>query len=104
MNFDKETLIEIEDYIQALDEKVGLKVETIQDIAQAITKQRGLVKKLTIPDVVCSYLVLDETNKVVAEKATEKEVKLYIKHKPNLRYQKFELEENNVACDLDDIL
>ena len=52
MNFDEVTLIEIEDYIQALDENVGLKVETIQDIAQAISKQRGLVKKLTIPDVV----------------------------------------------------
>ncbi len=58
----------------------------------------------TIQNVVCSYLILDETNKVVAEKATEKEAKLYIKHKPNLRYQKFELEENDVACDLDDIL
>jgi hypothetical protein len=51
MNFDEVTLIEIEDYIQALDESVGLKVETIQDIAQAINKQRGLVKKLTIPIV-----------------------------------------------------
>lgn len=52
MNFDEVTLIEIEDCIQALDESVGLKVETIQDIAQAISKQRGLVKKLTIHDVV----------------------------------------------------
>ena len=52
MNFDEVTLIEIEDYIQALDENVGLKVETIQDIACAISKQRGLVKKLTIPAVV----------------------------------------------------
>lgn len=52
MNFDEVTLIEIEDYIQALDENVGLKVETIQDIAQAISKQRGLVKKLTIPVVI----------------------------------------------------
>ena len=51
-----------------------------------------------------NYLILDKNNKVVAEKATEKEARLYIKHKPNLKYQKFELEENNVACDLDDIL
>ena len=51
-----------------------------------------------------TYLILDETNKVVAEKATEKEAKLYIKHKPNLKYQEFEYEENNVACDLDEIL
>ena len=50
------------------------------------------------------YLILDETNKVVDEKATEKEAKLCIKYKPNLRYQLFELQENNVACDLDDIL
>jgi ribosomal protein L7/L12 len=54
MNFDEITLIEIEDYIQALDESVGLKVETIEDIRQTISKQRGLVKKLTIPDVMCS--------------------------------------------------
>jgi hypothetical protein len=45
MNFDKVLLIEIEDYIQALDESVGLKVKTIQDIAQAINKQRRLLKK-----------------------------------------------------------
>ena len=51
-----------------------------------------------------TYLILDETNKVIAEKATEKEAKLYIKYKPNLKYQEFELEDNTVACDLDDIL
>jgi hypothetical protein len=44
---DKETLIKIEEYIQALDENVGLKVETIQDIAQAINKQRGLISLIT---------------------------------------------------------
>lgn len=52
MKFDEETLIEIEDYIQALDEQVGLKPETVIDINKAIGKQRGLVKKLAIPDVV----------------------------------------------------
>jgi len=51
MNFDEETLMEIEDYIQALDENVGLKVETIQDIAQAISEQRGLVKKINYEPV-----------------------------------------------------
>ena len=44
MNFDEETLIEIEEYIQALDEQVGLKPETILDINKAITNQRKLVK------------------------------------------------------------
>ena len=48
MIFDKETIIEIEDYIQALDENVGLKIETIRDIAQALNKQRKLFKN-------CSY-------------------------------------------------
>jgi hypothetical protein len=52
MIFDEVTLIEIEDYIQALDENVGLNPETIQDIAQAIFKQRKLIKKLTILDVI----------------------------------------------------
>ena len=52
MKLNEETLIEIEDYIQALDENVGLKIETIRDLAQAITKHRGLVKKLTIPVVI----------------------------------------------------
>jgi hypothetical protein len=55
-------------------------------------------------DLEMKYLILDETNKVVTEKGTEKEAKFYIKHKPNLRYQMFELQKNNVACDLDDIL
>jgi len=51
MKLDEKTLIGIEDYIQAIDENVGLKIETIKDLAQAITKHRGLVKKLTIPVV-----------------------------------------------------
>ena len=51
MNFDKETLIEIEDYIQALDEQVGLKPETILDINRAITKQRKLVKNINYDTV-----------------------------------------------------
>lgn len=56
MNFDEETLIEIEDYIQALDEQVGLKPETILDINRAITKQWKLVKNInydTVLDAVC---------------------------------------------------
>ena len=53
MIFDETTLLEIEDYIQALDENVGLKIETIKDIAQAISKQRGLIKKLNIIKIEC---------------------------------------------------
>jgi hypothetical protein len=32
MNIDETTLIEIQDYINALDEKVGLKPETMGDV------------------------------------------------------------------------
>jgi hypothetical protein len=51
MKLDEKTLIEIEDYIQALDENVGLKIATIKDISQALNKHRGLRKKLIIPVV-----------------------------------------------------
>jgi len=50
------------------------------------------------------YLILDENNKVVADKVTEKEAKLYVKHKPFLKYEEFKYVEKNVACDLDEIL
>jgi hypothetical protein len=40
MNFDEETLLEIEDYIKALDESVGLKPETVLDVQKAIIKKR----------------------------------------------------------------
>ena len=46
MNCTEEVLVQIEVYIQALDESVGLKIKTITDIRQAINKKRGLVKKL----------------------------------------------------------
>ncbi len=68
MNFDEETLMEIEDYIEALDENVGLKVETVQDIAQAINKQRGLVKKINYEPM------LDAVNcEVCGKELTEQE-------------------------------
>jgi hypothetical protein len=47
MKFDKETLIEIEDYIQALDEQVGLKAETMQDIHEALLRKHKELKKAT---------------------------------------------------------
>lgn len=36
MELDETTLIEIQDYINALDEKVGLKPETVEDVREAI--------------------------------------------------------------------
>ncbi len=43
MKIDETTLIEIQDYIEYLDEKVGLKPETIEDIRKAIGKyKKGL--------------------------------------------------------------
>jgi hypothetical protein len=37
----EETLMEIEDYIQALDEQVGLKNETLTDVGHAIAVLRA---------------------------------------------------------------
>lgn len=54
--------------------------------------------------VVCSYLILDKANKVVAEKSTLKDAEMYVKAKPYLKYEKFEMPNESVACDLDDIL
>ena len=63
-----------------------------------------LREALHIAGVVCSYLILDKTNKVVAEKATLKEAKMYVKVRPYLKYEKFEIPSESVACDLDGIL
>ena len=51
MKLDYETIIEIEDYIQHLDETVGLKIKTVQDIAKAIHKYKSELKKLRVADV-----------------------------------------------------
>jgi len=40
MNLDEETLMEIEDYVKYLDEKIGLKPETMIDVEKAINKYR----------------------------------------------------------------
>ena len=53
--------------------------------------------------VVCSYLIMDKTNKVVAEKATHEEAKMYVKARPYLKYEKFEMPTESDACDLDGI-
>jgi hypothetical protein len=54
--------------------------------------------------VMCSYLILDKSNKVVAEKATLEQAEFYVKARPYLRYEKFEQPTESVACDLDGIL
>jgi hypothetical protein len=51
MKLDETTLVEIQDYINALDEKVGLKPETIIDVREAIDKHRSELKKLSLVDV-----------------------------------------------------
>ena len=45
MKFDEKTLVKIEEYIQAIDEEIGLSPKTIMDINRAISEQRMLVKK-----------------------------------------------------------
>ena len=52
MNIDETTLIEIQDYINALDEKVGLKPETMADVRNAISKHKSELKNLRLGDVV----------------------------------------------------
>jgi hypothetical protein len=69
MNFDEETLLEIEDYINALDDNVGLMPGTLTDILNAINLQRKKLKTLTIPDV----------SKVKREVCLEKRKRLYCK-------------------------
>jgi hypothetical protein len=54
--------------------------------------------------VMCSYLILDKSNKVVAEKATLEQAEQYVKIRPYLRHEKFEIPTESVACDLDGIL
>lgn len=48
MKLDETTLIEIQDYIDALDEKVGLKPETVEDVRKAIDRYRTELKNLRL--------------------------------------------------------
>jgi hypothetical protein len=48
MKLDETILIEIQDYINELDEKVGLKPETIEDVLKAIDKHRTELKNLRL--------------------------------------------------------
>ena len=45
IKFDIETLIEIEDYIEQLNNDVGLKIETLLDVKRAICKAKNQIKK-----------------------------------------------------------
>jgi hypothetical protein len=51
-----------------------------------------------------TYLILDKSNKIVAEKDTLDEAISYVLSRPFLRYESFELPKEKVSCDLDDIL
>ena len=68
MNIDETTLIEIQDYINALDEKVGLKPETMEDVRKAISKHKSELKNLRLGFVVkpkgtlCLYEAGDTTS------------------------------------------
>jgi hypothetical protein len=44
MILDEATLIEIQDYINKLDEDIGLSIETIEDIRKAISKKKRELK------------------------------------------------------------
>lgn len=59
MIFDLETLIEIEDYIEELNNSVGLSIETITDIKRAIYKQKSKLKNCAIPVVDNSTLITE---------------------------------------------
>lgn len=48
MKLDETTLIKIQDYINTLDEKVGLKPETVEDVRKAIDKHRTELKNLRL--------------------------------------------------------
>lgn len=66
MKLDETTLIEIQDYIAALDEKVGLKPETVEDVRKAIDKHRTELKNLrlvAVSGLVCPLCESDNIHK-----------------------------------------
>lgn len=56
-----ESLDELSDYIKQLDESVGLKPDTYNDVMNAISKERSKLRKVIVADanvpkdVVCQY-------------------------------------------------
>lgn len=70
MKLDETTLIEIQDYIDTLDEKVGLKPETVEDVRKTIDKHRTKLKNLRLVDVsslVCPLCKSDNIQKCFGE-------------------------------------
>ena len=66
MKLDETTLIEIQDYIDTLDEKVGLKPETVEDVRKAIDKHRTELKNLrlvAVSGLVCPLCKSDNIQK-----------------------------------------
>lgn len=66
MKLDETTLIEIQDYIDTLDEKVGLKPETVEDVRKAIDKHRTELKNLrlvAVSGLVCPLCKSDSIHK-----------------------------------------
>lgn len=51
MEIDETTLIEIQDYINALDEKVGLQPETMADVRKAISRHKAYLKSTRLGTV-----------------------------------------------------
>jgi hypothetical protein len=57
MILDEVNLMELEDYINWLDETVGLKIETVLDVQNAISKRRNELKNFHKSDVIKSVCV-----------------------------------------------
>ena len=68
MNLDKTTLIEIQDYINALDERVGLKPETVEDVRNAIDKHKAELKNLRLGAVNFSLWEYGTCNEMYARR------------------------------------
>jgi hypothetical protein len=64
LKLDETTLIEIQDYINELDEKVGLKPETMEDVRKVIDKYITELKNLRL------VAVSGETN-IIGTKALD---------------------------------
>lgn len=67
MELDETTLIEIQDYINALDDRVGLKPETIEDVRNAIDKHKSELKNLRLVAVSKSLPSDIEVGKAISE-------------------------------------
>jgi hypothetical protein len=57
MNLDYETIDKIEDYIQHLDETIGLRIDTVRDVVQALQKYK---RKFNSPTPISLKSICDE--------------------------------------------